>query len=112
MLPPVMLQVDWSVDMELTRGQRAAFDIYIEQYNRPEFNLHVMIFSTYEALAGPNGTEADGQDRLFELIRLYESDPAVVLTQMREDHGPAVIGPLSLLVGLRYWIESHGPAPE
>ena len=96
---------------ELTRTQRTQFDIYIEQYNRLDLNLHVMIFATYAALAGPNGTEADGQDRLFELIRLYESDPAGVLTQMRENHGPAVIGPLSLLIGLRHWIESHGPAP-
>ncbi len=98
--------------MELTRGQRAAFNLYIEQYNRFDLNLHVMIFATYEALSGPNGTEADGQDRLFELVRLYESDPAGVLTQMREDHGLVVIGPLGLLVGLRHWIESHGPAPE
>ena len=98
--------------MELTRGQRAAFNLYIEQYNRFDLNLHVMIFATYQARAGPNGTEADGRDRLFELIRLYESDPQDVLVQMREDHNPLVINPLSLLVGLRGWIETHGPAPE
>ena len=98
--------------MELTRGQRAAFNLYIEQYNRFDIDLAIMIYSTYEALARPNGTQADGQDRLFELIKVYESDPQDVFTGMREDHNPLVINPLSFLLGLRGWIETHGPAPE
>ncbi len=97
---------------QLTRGQRTAFDVYIEQYNRFDIDLKLMIYSTYEALAGPNGTQADGQDALFELIRIYETDPQGVLMQKREDHNPLVINPLNLLLGLRGWIETHGPAPE
>ena len=104
---------DWIVDMaQLTRGQRAAFNIYIEEYNRFDLELSLMILSTYEALAGPNGTQADGQDLLFELIRVHESDPQGVLIQMREDHNPLVINPFNFLLGLRGWIETHGPAPE
>ena len=98
--------------VQLSRAQRAEFNIYIEQYNRFDLDLGMMVLSTYEALAGPNGTQADGQDRLFELIRAYESDPQGVLIQMREDHNPLVINPLGLLTGLRGWIETHGPAPE
>ncbi len=98
--------------IELTRAQRAGFNIYIEQYNRFNLDLGMMILSTYEALAGLNGTQADGQDRLFELIRVHDSDPQGVLIQMREDHNPLVINPLDFLTGLRGWIETHGPAPE
>ena len=97
---------------QLTRGQRAAFNIYIEQYNRFDLELSLMILSTYEALAGPNGTQADGQEMLFDLIRLYESDPQDVFMGMRDDHNPLVINPLNFLLGLRGWIETHGPAPE
>ncbi|MCH7734695.1 MAG: hypothetical protein IH961_05720 [Chloroflexi bacterium] len=97
---------------QLTRGQRDGFNTYIEQYNRFDLDLGITILSTYEALAGPNGTQADGQDRLFELIKVYESDRQGVLIQMREDHNPLVINPLNFLLGLRGWIETHGPAPE
>ncbi|MCH8222176.1 MAG: hypothetical protein IH868_02065 [Chloroflexi bacterium] len=97
---------------QLTRVQRAGFNTYIEQYNRFDLDLGITILSTYEALAGPNGTQADGQDRLFELIKVYESDRQGVLIQMREDHNPLVINPLNFLLGLRGWIETHGPAPE
>ncbi len=98
--------------MELTRGQRAALNIYIEQYNRFDIDLSLMVYSTYEMLAGPNGTQADGQDALFDLIKLYQSDPQGVFIEMREDHNPQVINPLNFLTGLRGWIETHGPAPE
>ena len=97
---------------QLTRAQRAGFNTYIEQYNRFDLDLGMMILSTYEALAGPSGTQPYGQDRLFELIRVHDSDPQAVLIQMREDHNPLVINPLNFLTGLRGWIETHGPAPE
>ena len=97
---------------ELTRGQRADFNIYIGQYNRFDLDIRPMLSATYEILGGPSATQIEGRDKLFELIRLYESDPQGIFNELRPDHNPQIINPLNLLLGLRGWIETHGPVPE